>query len=300
MKILIGGASGFVGRELTKSLTRHGHRVVRLVRRATESVDEIAWDPAAGRLDAEELEGVDAVVNLSGENVGAGRWTARRREAILRSRIDATRTLVGAIQKMKRKPAALVSASATGFYGDRGDEELTEASPIGHGFLPEVCLIWETHAEGAVRAGVRTVLLRFGVVLGGEGGALAKMLPVFRLGLGGRMGDGRQWMSWVAIDDVIGAIEHALANPAVKGPINVTAPQPVTNADFAATLGRVLGRPAFVPAPAFALRLVFGAMADEALLASARVRPERLGRTGYAFRYPTLEPALRSVLGRHS
>ncbi len=300
MKILIAGASGLVGQKLCASLARQRHDVVRLVRRAAKAKDEISWDPATSSLDASALEGIDAVVNLSGENVGAGRWTARRRDAILRSRVDATRTLVTAAQKMKRKPAVFVSASAVGFYGDRGDDELTESSAIGHGFLPEVCLIWETHAEGAARVGVRTALLRFGVVLSGEGGALGKMLPIFRLGLGGRLGDGKQWMSWVSIDDVIGAIEHALTHPSVSGPVNVVAPEPVTNAGFTRTLGRVLGRPTFFPVPAAMLRLVFGEMADAALLSSARALPQKLRETGYTFRYTQLEAALRAVLGKHA
>lgn len=300
MRIIIAGASGAVGSVLVPALRAAGHDVRRLVRRAAQAPDEIAWDPAAGEIDRAAFErgGVDAVINLAGENVGAGRWTARRREAILRSRVDATRTLVLAVKALARKPAVWVSASAVGCYGDRGDEVLTEASAIGHGFLPEVCLAWETHAEGAARLGVRTAVLRFGVVLTPKGGALAKMLPLFRCGLGGRLGSGRQWMSWVSIDDVVGVVQHALAERRCTGPLNVVAPGEVTNAEFAAALGRVLRRPTFLPAPAWALRLVFGQMADEALLASTRAAPKRLEEMGYVFRQPNLEPALRAVLAR--
>jgi uncharacterized protein (TIGR01777 family) len=298
MKIVIAGASGLVGQKLVPALEKRGHEVVRLVRRTARAKGEIAWNPAEGTLETAALEGVDAVINLSGENVGAGRWTAQRRAAILRSRVDATRTLVVAVQKLNRKPTVFLNASAVGFYGDRGDEILTEASPIGHGFLPEVCLIWETHAEGAARAGIRTVLLRFGIVLSGKGGALAKMLPPFRLGVGGRMGEGAQWMSWVSIDDAVGVIEHALNDPRISGPVNVVGPQNVTNAEFTATLGRVLRRPVWLPLPAGLLKLLFGEMAEGALLASTKAVPKRLNDTGYVFRHPTLEEALRAALGR--
>ena len=298
MRILVAGGSGLMGRALGPFLQTQGHEVVRLVRHAPAGEGEIYWNPAVGELDAAKLGDVDAVINLSGENVGAGRWTAARRERILRSRIDTTRTLVTAVAKLPRKPAVFVSASAVGFYGDRGDEVLTEASVIGHGFLPEVCLVWETHAEGAARAGIRTVLLRFGVVLSPAGGALAKLLPLFRAGLGGRVGDGKQWMSWTSIDDAAGAIYHALLDARCAGAVNVVAPQAVTNGEFSATLAQMLRRPAVLPVPAAALRLVFGEMADATLLASTRVVPERLRETGYVFRHATLEAALRGVLGR--
>ena len=297
-RILIAGASGMVGRALVPLLETQGHEVVRLVRRRTEEPDTVYWNPATGEVDAAKLGAVDAVVNLAGENVGAGRWTAARRAAILRSRIDTTKTLVTTLAKMARKPAVFVNASAVGFYGERGDEELTEDSAIGLGFLPEVCLVWETHAEGAARAGIRTALVRFGVVLSPTGGALAKLLPLFRAGLGGRVGHGRQWMSWVGLDDAVGAIYHALLEPRCAGPMNVVAPEMITNAGFSATLGSVLHRPAVWPVPAAVLRLVFGEMADATLLASTRAMPVRLLDTGYAFRHPTLAAALRSGLGR--
>jgi uncharacterized protein (TIGR01777 family) len=212
--------------------------------------------------------------------------------------VDATRTVVAAIQRMKRRPEVLLNASAVGFYGDRGDEQLTEASAIGHGFLPEVCLIWETHAEGAARMGVRTGLLRFGVVLSPTGGALAKMLPLFRAGLGGRLGDGRQWLSWVSLDDAVGAIHHALGDARCAGPLNLVAPEPVTNAEFTTVLARVLRRPAALPVPEFLLRLVFGEMAEATLLTSTRATPARLRETGYRFRHATLEAAWRAGLVR--
>jgi uncharacterized protein (TIGR01777 family) len=287
-----------VGSALVPALIGHGHNVLRLVRRTPQAADEIAWDPAAGTLAPGALEAVDAVVNLAGENVAAGRWTAARKEALLRSRVDATRTLVAAMAKMTRKPSVFVSASANGFYGDRGDEMLTETSSIGRGFLPEVCLAWETHAEGAAKRGIRTVLARFGVILAADGGALGKMLPLFRASLGGRLGNGRQWMSWITLEDVVGVIEHALRDGRCSGPINVVAPNAVTNTEFTHTLGRVLGRPAILPAPAWGLRLAFGQMADDALLASTRALPKRLAETGYVFRHPVLEPALRAVLQR--
>lgn len=297
-RILVAGASGMVGKALVPLLETQGHQVVRLVRRRPASEGGVFWNPAAGELDVSALGVVDAVVNLSGENVGAGRWTKGRRDRIVRSRIDTTRTLVEAMTKFPRKPAVFVNASAVGFYGERGDDELTERSAIGSGFLPEVCLGWETHAEEAARAGIRTALLRFGVVLSPTGGALAKLLPVFWAGLGGRVGTGQQWMSWVGLDDAVGAIYHALVTERCVGPVNVVAPEAVTNAVFSATLGRVLGRPAMLPVPAGALRLIFGEMADATLLASTRAVPARLQESGYVFRQATLDGALRSCLGK--
>jgi uncharacterized protein (TIGR01777 family) len=275
-----------------------GHEVFRLVRgREVVGADEIAWDPSAGVIDVAALDGANAFINLAGENVGAGRWTTVRRERILRSRVDATRTLVAAMGRMPMRPQVFLNASAIGFYGDRGDEVLTEKSGIGRGFLAEVCLAWETHAEVATRIGVRTGLLRFGVILSREGGALAKMLPVFRLGLGGRIGGGQQWMSWISIDDVAAIIVHALADARCAGPMNVVAPAAVTNTEFATVLGRALNRPAVVPVPAFLLRMLVGEMmADEALLASARAAPKRLSEIGYRFKHPTIDTALEAVL----
>ncbi len=295
---VVAGASGLVGRALGAALVREGWIVRRLVRRTPVAPGEFAWDPAAGTVDAAALAGAHAVINLAGENIAAGRWTAARRERILRSRVEATRTLVGALQRMATKPAVLLNASAVGIYGDRGDEVLTERSGMGVGFLTEVTLAWETHAEGAARAGVRTVLLRFGMVLAADGGALGKMLPLFRLGLGGPLGRGTQWMSWIGIDDAVGAMLHALRDERATGALNLVAPTPVTNADFTAALGRAVRRPAVLPAPAWALRAVFGAMADEMLLASTRVAPRELERLGYRFRHPTIDAALAAVLTR--
>ncbi|MGH7955785.1 MAG: TIGR01777 family oxidoreductase [Opitutaceae bacterium] len=298
MKIVIAGASGLVGSALTPALRAAGHDVFRLVRgRGARASDEIAWDPAAGEIDHRRLEGSGAFINLAGENLAAGRWTAARRERILRSRVDATRTLVAGMAKLEQMPRVFLSASAVGYYGNRGDEVLTEASAIGHGFLSDICLAWETHADGAARLGVRTALLRFGMILAPNGGVLAKMRPVFRLGFGGRLGAGRHYMSWIAMDDVVGVVGHALHDARCAGALNVVAPNPVTNAEFTTAFARALRRPALVPAPAWALRIAFGrALADEALLASVRAVPERLSRMGYSFRHPSIAAAMAAVL----
>lgn len=299
MKVAIAGASGLVGSALVPALRGAGHDVVRLVRRETHAEGELGWDPVRGVIERKRMEGIDAVINLAGENLGAGRWTAARREAILRSRVDATRTLAAVIAGMQRKPVVFLNASAVGIYGDRGDEVLDEGSAVGRGFLPEVCVAWEAHARAAEQVGVRTAMLRFGIILAREGGALAKMLPVFRGGLGGRFGSGRQWMSWVSIDDVVGVVLAGLSDERWRAAVNVVAPNAVTNREFATTLARVLRRPAVVPAPAWALRLAMGrAMADEALLASTRARPGVLGASGFRFRHAKLEAALRAILRR--
>lgn len=296
MKVVIAGGSGLIGGALVPALRAAGHEVRRLVRRAAGGADELSWDPAAGRLSPPDLEGVEVVINLAGENIAGGRWTAGRRERILRSRVDATRTLVAAMAAVARPPRVFLSASAVGYYGDRGDEMLTESSESGTGFLPGVCLAWETHAAGAAQRGTRSVFLRFGVVLTAEGGVLAKMLPLFRAGLGGRLGDGQQWMSWIGIEDALGAIAHAMTDGRITGPCNLVAPGVVTNVEFTRTLARVLGRPAVLPVPGWALRLAVGRMADEALLGSTRAVPRRLQETNYRFRHESLEPALRAAL----
>ncbi|MEO6568625.1 MAG: TIGR01777 family oxidoreductase [Opitutaceae bacterium] len=298
MRVVIAGASGLIGRALDAFLLTQGHEVVRLVRRAAVGDEEITWHPERGEVDPAKLEGADAIVNLAGENLAGGRWTPARRERILRSRVDAARSLVTALAKNSRRPSVFVNAAAVGFYGERGNEPMTEAGGIGHGFLPEVCLAWETHAEGAARLGIRTALMRFGIVLSPAGGALAKMLPAFRFGVGGRFGTGRQWMSWISIDDAVGAIYHALLEKRCSGAINTVSPSAVTNAEFVATLASVLNRPAMIPIPAAGLRVVFGEMADATLLASTRAVPEKLANTGYAFRHPDLSTALVHVLGR--
>lgn len=299
MKVVVAGASGFVGAALLPALRGEGYRVLRLVRREARADDEVPWNPSAGSLDVRHLEGVDAAINLAGENLAGKRWSTEQKERIFKSRVDTTRTLAAALTKLSPKPQVLVNASAVGIYGDRGDERLDEGATSGQGFLAEVCRVWEAETEVAARAGIRTVRVRFGTILDKEGGALAKMLPVFRLGLGGPFGSGRQWMSWVSRDDVVGTILHALKTPSLAGPVNIVAPEPVTNREFAATLGGVLHRPAFFPAPAWGLRLVLGRqMADEALVASTRAVPAALLKSGYRFRYPELEGALRSALGK--
>jgi len=299
LRVAVTGASGLIGRALVPFLTTGGHDVVRMVRGRTRD-HGVRWDYETGRIDTDGLEGMDAVVHLAGENIGA-RWTRERRRRILESRVIGTRFVAEALARLRRRPRVLVSASAVGIYGNRGDELLTEASPTRTGtedFLTETGRDWEAATEPARAAGIRTVTPRFGIVLTPAGGALGRMLPAFRLGLGGPLGSGRQWMSWVAIDDVVGAIHHALMSESLEGAVNATAPNPVTGREFAATLGRVLARPALLPVPAPALRLVFGEMADVALLSSTRAMPARLQESGYEFRYPELERALRFVLGR--
>jgi uncharacterized protein (TIGR01777 family) len=297
MKILISGASGLIGSALVRSFCDAGHAVTRLVRRQPGPA-EVRWDPAAGRLDPAGLEGLDAVVHLAGEGIAAGRWTQHRKARIRDSRARGTRLLSQALAGLARRPEVFASASAIGYYGNRGDEPLDEESPPGSGFLAEVCREWEAATEPAAKAGIRVVQLRLGMVLASPGGALARMLPMFRVGLGGRLGDGRQYVSWITLDDVVGAIGHVLATDTLQGPVNLVAPRPVTNRQFTAALARVLRRPALLPAPAFALRILLGQMAEELLLASARVVPRRLLDAGYRFRHEELEAALRHVLGR--
>jgi uncharacterized protein (TIGR01777 family) len=296
--VIIAGASGLVGRSLAPFLETQGHRVSRLVRRPALTADEVYWNPSRGEIDPRGLEGADAIVNLSGENIGAGRWTKRRREAILKSRVDATRTLVNAMNRVSRKPEVLVSVSAVGIYGDRGDEPLTERSELGSGFLPDVCRAWEREASAAGDIGVRTAILRLGVVLTPAGGVLAKLLPVFKVGVGGPMGGGQQWMSWIAIDDAVNSIHQAIIQTSWNGVRNVVSPEPVTNREFTLALALVLRRPARVRVPAWVLRGLFGEMAEGTVLASGRVYPERLTEDGFDFRLSNLDAALRHVLGR--
>lgn len=299
MKFLVSGASGLVGTELVTALKAAGHEVHRLVRdKSRAAPGDSLWNPLTGEIDPLVIEACDAVINLAGESI-VGRWTAQKKERIRESRIEGTRTIAEALAKQPRRPRILINASAIGFYGNRGDELLDETSPSGSGdFLSEVCRAWEGATAAATEAGVRVVLLRFGVILSGKGGALAKMLLPFRLGMGGKIGSGTQYMGWVTLDDAVGAILHALKTDALRGPVNVVAPEAVTNLAYTKTLGRVLSRPTLFPMPAFAARAAFGEMADELLLASQRVRPTKLLATLYAFKYPTLEPALRHVLER--
>lgn len=297
-RVIVTGASGFIGRALVGFLTEGGHRVERFVRRAASGSDEIAWDPAAGSIDVAALEQADAVVHLAGAGVADGRWTARRRARIYDSRIAGTRLLSETLAGCARRPSVLISASAIGFYGQRGNESLDEESAAGAGFLPDLCKAWEQAAEPAREAGIRTVCLRIGLVLGSGGGALGRLRLVFGAGLGGRLGDGRQYQSWIALHDVVGAIHHALFTDALDGPVNAVAPEPVRNAEFTRTLGRVLRRPTLFAVPGWVIRLALGAMGEELFLASARVLPAKLERTGFPFLYPGLEEALRSALDR--
>jgi uncharacterized protein (TIGR01777 family) len=299
MRILISGSSGWVGSELVPFLRAGEHSVTRLVRRpAHAGGKEIAWEPAEAKLDAAALEGFDAVVHLAGANLAAHRWTAAFKAQILESRAQGTRLLAAALAQLTQPPKVLVSASAVGFYGDCGDATLTEENPKGKGFLAEVCRVWETSTEPAARKGIRVVNLRMGVVLGRAGGALKKMLLPFQLGLGGVIGSGRQYMSWIALDDLLAVIVFAMTHDALRGAVNATAPHPVTNREFTKTLGSVLGRPTIFPMPAFVARLAFGEMADEMLLSSARVMPAKLLAAGFAFQFPTLNAALRQALGK--
>jgi uncharacterized protein (TIGR01777 family) len=296
MHIAVTGSNGLIGGSLVSSLEAAEHRVTPLVR-GTAAEGQVVWDPGAESFDASELEDVDGVVHLAGENLAAARWTKAFKERIRTSRARGTRVLCEGIAKLSSPPKVLVSASAIGFYGDRGDEILTEDSPAGDGFLADVARQWEAATEPASAAGIRVVLLRLGVVLSPKGGALAKMLLPFKMGTGGVVGSGRQYVSWIALDDAVGAITHALTTGSLQGPVNAVTPQPVTNAEFTMALGRVLSRPTIVPMPAFAARLALGEMADELLLASTRVEPVRLTQSGYEFQYPSIEEALRYLLG---
>ena len=295
MKIIISGASGLIGTQLVEQLQQHGHDVVRLVRRAANT-GEIMWDPKAGVLSASALEGADAVIHLSGAGIGDKRWTASYKREILESRTITTSLIANTIANMSRKPSVFLCGSAIGIYGPRGDEQLTEVSTNGTSFLADVCEQWEAAAKPASDAGVRTVLLRTGIVLTTNGGALKKQLPLFQLGLGGKFGNGKQWQSWISIDDEVGAIEHLLtAN--VSGAVNLTAPNPVTNAEFTSTLARVVKRPAFLPIPPFAPKAILGGeLADALLFTGQRVIPAALNASGYQFVHPTLEVALRALL----
>ena len=298
MNILVTGARGLIGGALVPFLIADGHRVLRLVRsKAGSGPGDVAWDPPAGAIDRAALRGLDAVVHLAGENI-FGRWTAGKKARIRDSRAKPTRLLCESLAQLSPPPRVLACASAVGYYGDRGAEVLREESAPGNSFLADVCREWEAATQVATDRGIRVVNLRFGVVLTPSGGALATMLLPFRLGLGGRFGSGRQFMSWIALDDLLGVVRHALTTEALRGPVNTVAPDPITNLEFTRTLGRVLRRPTLFPVPAFAARLVMGEMADELLLASARVEPARLLATGFRFRFPELEGALRHLLGK--
>lgn len=296
MKILVTGSSGLLGTAAVEHLTASGHFVVRLVRRNPDpGRGDVLWDPVAGRIERAKLETLDAVVHLAGENL-FGVWTPRKKQRIHRSRVQATELLAEALAGLTHKPKVIVSASAVGYYGDCGDTWVDEHSPQGAGFLAQTCAEWEQAHEIARHAGIRVASLRFGIILSAKGGALATMLPVFRLGLGGRLGSGRQYMSWVSMHDAVRIIRFAIETPAVHGPVNAVAPDPVTNAEFTRTLGRVLHRTAFFHVPSFSLRLLPGGMGREMFLSSARVKPERLRETGFRFEHPEIEEALRHAL----
>jgi uncharacterized protein len=292
MKIAIAGASGLVGSALIPSLTSDGVAITRLVR-STPKSGEIEWHPNQDSVNAQLLDGFDVIINLAGENIAGGRWTDDQKRKIRDSRVNGTHLLSEAITNMSVKPNAFVCASATGIYGDRDDETLDEQSESGGGFLAGVCREWEKACEPAIKAGVRVVNLRIGPVLAREGGMLSKLLTPFKMGMGGKVGSGKQFISWVALDDVVGAIRLAINQPNIRGPLNVVSPNPVTNEEFTRTLGHVLNRPTALAMPAFAARLAFGEMADEMLLASQKVIPKKLISMGFEFSYPTLENAMR-------
>src|SRR5688572_21434329 len=296
MKILIGGASGLVGTALIKALEPEGHEISRLVRYAPRDSSEIEWSPDRYSIALARIEGFDAVVNLAGESIAEGRWTDDKKRRIRESRVKGTKLLGDALANLTVPPKTFICASATGYYGNRGDELLTETSAPGDDFLSEVCVEWEKATAHATARGIRVVNTRFGVILDKEGGALAKMLPPFRMGVGGRIGDGKQWMSWIALDDVVGALKFALTNESIQGPVNFVAPNPVRNTEFTKALGSVLSRTTIFPIPAFALRLMFGEMADALLLSGAKVKPAVLEQSAYPFKYPILIGALRHVL----
>jgi hypothetical protein len=303
MNTLVTGASGLIGSALVERLHREGHTVTRLVRGSSvpgPGTTDVPWSPDQGQIDVAGLERAgpfDGVVHLAGAGIGDRRWSPDRKRVILESRTDSTRLLVDTLQRVSARPPVLVSASAVGFYGDRGDEELTEDSTVGSGFLAEVCRDWELAARPAAASGIRTVLLRTGIVLSRRGGAWGKQLPLFRAGLGGRMGSGRQYRSWVTLDDEIGAVLHCLTDDSLSGPVNVSAPAPATDAALAQAVGAVLHRPTVMVVPAVALRLALGSqMASELVLGGQRVVPRALVSAGYSFAHPTLDEAVRSVL----
>ncbi len=304
MRIAVAGSTGLIGSALVDRLTQAGHEVVRLIRPGTSTTgtapgpEAMRWDPDAGTIDAAGLEGVDAVVNLGGRSIGAKRWSTAEKQRLWDSRIGPTRLLATTIAELDRPPAAFLSASAVGYYGSRGDETLTEESGRGRGFLADLVVDWEAATAPAAEAGVRTVLLRTGLVVSGKGGLLGTLLPIFKLGVGGRLGDGSMWWPWVSLTDEVRAIEHLLAADA-SGPVNLVGPQPVTNAEFTRTLGRVLRRPAVLPVPRFGPKLLFGGeVTEEVVFTSQRVLPRRLEQSGFRHHHTDLEPALREELGR--
>ncbi len=298
MDVLVSGSTGLIGTALGRALAERGHRVVRLVRSGGGGAGAVRWDPSAGTIEAERLEGIDAVVHLAGESIAEGRWTAQKKNRILESRRQGTGLLARTIAGLRTPPQVMVSTSAVGYYGDRGNELLSETSPPGDLFLSRVCVEWEKAADPAREGGIRVVHPRIGIVLSTEGGALKTTLPIFKLGLGGKIGSGRQYWPWITLDDVVGAMIHAIDDESLSGPVNVGAPDPSTNAEFTKVLGRVLNRPTVFPLPAPVARLMLGEVADELLLPSARMEPAKLKETGYEYRHPELEGAFRHLLNR--
>ncbi len=298
MRVLITGAGGLIGAALTSRLESDGVPVAHLTRQRVLASDpsRIYWHPPSGTLDPAALEGFRTVVHLAGDNIASGKWTPDKKKRIYSSRVTGTTLLCRILANLEQKPKTLICASAIGYYGDGGDEQLTEDSGPGQGFLAEVCTAWEQAAASAVEAGIRVVHLRFGMVLSGRGGALPRMLPVFRLGLGGPLGMGRNWMSWIALEDAVGVMLYAMDARRMKGAVNVVAPNPVQNRDFARALGAALHRPAILPAPAFAIKLLLGEMGRELLLSSSRVTPQRLEQKGFTWRYPDIDEALKACL----
>jgi uncharacterized protein len=299
MKVLISGGSGLVGTALTDSLRADGHTIHHLVRPGGKAAPgDVQWNPLSALVDVPAMEGFDAVVNLNGASIGGGRWTPKRKTILRGSRVDSTRVLVDALSHLRQPPRVFVCASATGYYGNRGDELLTETSGYGNDFLAILCRAWEGEAARAASSGMRTVIARFGVVLSAEGGALPRMLTPFKLGAGGRLGSGKQWMSWIALEDVVRVLRAAIDDARWNGAVNLVSPEPVRNSEFTRVLASVLHRPAIFPAPALALRLALGEMADALLLSSQRVQPECLQQYGFAFRYENLEAALHAALAK--
>lgn len=295
MKILITGATGLIGSRLQASLSAAGHELLLASRKSPKSESYVQWDIKEGFAEPEKLEGIDAVIHLAGENLN-GRWTDEKKKKIRESRVLGTRNIVDAISRLKERPRVLVSASAIGFYGDRGDEIMTETSPPGKGFLPEICREWEAEARRAEDAGIRTVLLRAGIVLSKDGGALGAMLMPFKFGLGGVVGSGKQWMSWISLEDHAAIVRYVLENETIRGAVNSVSPNPVTNEQFTKTIGEVLYRPTFIPVPEFAVHLAFGEMGDTLLLDSIRAVPKRLDDAGFEFKFPDLKKALENAV----
>ncbi|HEY0365808.1 MAG TPA: TIGR01777 family oxidoreductase [Pyrinomonadaceae bacterium] len=296
MKILVSGSHGLVGKTLITSLMADRHEIFRLVRNKPAAPGEIEWDLNQGTIDVAALEALDAVVHLAGESIASGRWTDEKKRTIRDSRVLGTVLLSDALARLSRPPSVFLSASAIGYYGDRGDELLTEKSAAGTDFLANVCTAWENATGRAAEKGIRTVHMRFGIILDAKEGALAKMLTPFRMGIGGRIGDGKQWMSWIAIEDVVNGLKFLIEDKSASGPVNFVAPNPATNAEFTKALGRVLSKPTLIPVPEFGVRLAFGEMADALLLSSQRVKPGVLMERGFQFRWPTLDSALTHIL----